>query len=232
VAAGPQIYVAAVMDRQIDLSRYHDLSRRIGVYSRDGRGHLSGDREDLELVDGEPLLDDGEEELARIAGIVDLFGPRSPDGKEPPSLGLVLQCAATIALTSDRLIVIGVADDIRTFVLPWDLVDVISMPLRRKITDRIAGNRTIELFAGLPLITLRIVPQHVADDEVMAMLARAAAWHRLRVSRPGEAGRLQSIFRGSYTHEGGNAEAWITASDTVGMSSHLRGRLVERDRMA
>jgi hypothetical protein len=237
-----------VSSDQIDLSRYHDLTKRLAAFSTDGGQHLRGDIEDLEISDAEPLYEAGEEEIARIAGVTELIGPRSIPGVSPdPSLGLVAKGAGMLILTNRRAIVmfqhpgttqLGQLDgnEVHTFVLPWDLVDSISMPARKSLADRIAGARTIEIYVLTVGSVLKIMPVarerdgetvKLREEDAMSLLARTAATHRLSVSPSSEHARLRALLDGSFAVSEGELIANITDEETSGVPVHLVGRLVE-----
>jgi hypothetical protein len=235
---------------QLDLFRYHDLTTRLAAFSTDGGALLRGDDEDLQISDAEPLYGPGEEELARIAGAVELVGSRSiPDVNADASLGLVAKGAGLLVITNKRAIVmfqhpgttqLGQLNDseVHTFVLPWDLVDSISMPARKSFADRIAGARTIEIYALMIASVLKIMPVarqlkdgqtgKLHEEEAMALLVRAAAAHRLSVSPATDRSRLRTLLDGSFPITDGELVANITDEQTSGVPAHLVGRLIER----
>jgi hypothetical protein len=233
----------------VDLYRYHDLSQRLAAYSPAGGGYLSGDREDLTVVDGEPVLSAGEVEHCRVAGVVQLFGSRATDAPEPATLGLVLEGAGIIIVTSTRLIVmlthgsslLGEANEreVHTFVLPWDLVTSIAMPAKRSVADRVAGARTIELLAVLVAARLTISPAkraevggrevRVGEDEVLRLLVGAGTSHRISVSPPEERARLEAIRAGARDRSDGKLVAWLDPPESDDIPPHLEGRLVQRN---
>jgi hypothetical protein len=234
----------------VDLFRYNDLTRRLAAFTTDGGAHLCGDTEDLQISDGEPLYGAGEEEVARIAGAVELVGPRSVPGvASNASLGLVGSGAGMLILTTKRVIVmfqhpgttqLGQLDGsaVHTFVLPWDLVDSISMPARKSLKDRVAGARTIEIYALLVASVLRIMPvaRQLEDDQTgklreedaIALLARTAATHRISVSPPSDQSRLRRLLEEPFPVVDGEVVAHISDENTHDLPAHLAGRLVER----
>ena len=235
----------------VDLFRYHDLTKRLGVFSTDGGSHLRGDAEDLQISEAEPSYRAGEGELARIAGATELIGPRSIPGIDStPSLGLVASGAGMLVLTNQRLIVMfqepgttqfGQLDGsaVHTFVLPWDLVDTISMPSRKTLKDRVAGGRMITIYALLIGTVLRIMPiarefekgqtGKLKEEDALALLAHAAAANRILVSPPTHHPRLRAILAGSFSSADGEVLAHITDEETNGVPAHLVERLVEHE---
>ena len=232
----------------VDLSRYHDLTRRLGAFHTDGGVFLRGDSEDLQIRDAEPAYGAGEEELARVRGVARLIGSRSiPGDADAPSFGLVLEAAAILVLTSERLILMATSgvsqlgriagNEIHTFVFPWDLVDIISMPVRATVADRIAGARPITLFSALTFCHLELVPSKQAEtrsgivkvdeDQAMALLVRAAATHRIAVSPAHDHERLRGLVRGRYQREDDEWMAQLTLDEPgADRPAHLKGRLV------
>lgn len=238
------------MSDEVDLFRYHDLTHRLAVHSLAGGAHLRGDVEDLQIVGGAPALADGEREHARLTGAVLLAGPRtSAADRLAPALGLVLQCGGTLVVTSHRLILLALrgatqlgqigTGEVHTFVLPWDLVDRISMPTQRSLTHRIAGGRPIALFSAAVLIHLSLTPSKqaevgqrirtVSEDDVLRILCAAAARHRMTVSPPEDHDRLQRIVDGNYRYRDGEKVAELTPDGGGPLPSHLTGRLVMAD---
>jgi hypothetical protein len=244
------VQATSLPTEQVDLFRYHDLTRRLAAFATDGGAHLRGDTEDLQISDAEPLYGAEEKEVARIAGVVELVGPRSVSGvASNASLGLVGRGAGMLILTNERVIVmfqhpgttqLGQLDGsaVHTFVLPWDLVDSISMPVRKSIKDRVAGARTIEIYALLIASVLRIMPvaRQLEDDQsgklreedAIALLTRTVATHRMSVSPPSEQARLRRLLEEPFRVADGELVAQITDEDTSGIPAHLTGRLVER----
>ena len=233
----------------VDLSRYHDLTQRLAAYSIDGGEFLRGDREDVQVEDAEPVLADGEREVARVVGAFKLVGSRTTKSDSEPSVGLVMDGLATLVITSHRILAMAIkggatqlgpldGSEVHTFALPWDLVDLISMPARKSFTDRIAGARTITIFSSLVFVHLSLTPskhaeidgraQPVTDDAVMDLLTRAAANHRLTVSPAEDHPRLRRLLEGHYNIEDNEKHAEITADQReTDLPSHLIGRVVE-----
>lgn len=235
--------------KSIDLRRYHNLSERISVYSVDGGALVRGSGEDVRVEDGEPALESAEEERFRLAGHAQLIGPRT-DGGGDVTLGLAANGRATFVVTTDRIITMFLhpgqtvdgsisADEVHVFVFPWDLIDSLSMPKKKKMADRIAGNRTIDLFAGTIMVSLRIVPLaqegnggstlKIADDEALRILTQVAARHRLSVSPESEHGRLENLLKGEVSVSDDEFVAAVTDEDTTDIPTHLLGRLVGHD---
>jgi hypothetical protein len=236
--------------KQIDLFRYHDLTKRLAAFSTEGGDFLRGDEEDLQVSEGEPRYGDGEEEKARIAGIVTLVGSRSTSkDDQSPSLGLVAQGPALVIITSERLILmfrhgsasqLGSVDtrEVHTFVLPWDLIDSIAIPQRKSMTDRIAGTRTLEVYSAGTGCMVKIAPrfrevegrtEKLKDDDAMALLVSSAVTHRISVSPSTSHARLHRLLDGSFSlDDDGDLIAYITDPETADIPEHLVGRLVER----
>lgn len=236
------------MSEPIDLFCYHDLTKRLSSFAADGGAYLRGDREDLVVRDGEPTLAPGEVEHARVAGVLQLVGARSTETSATPTLGLVLEGAGIVIVTSHRFIVmmskgisqIGHTDgqEVHTFVLPLDLVSSIAMAAKKSLTDRLAGGRDIEVLDLMTVTRLMINPVKraeiggrevaVTDEDVMRILVEAAVGHRLSVSPIEDHARLDRVRRGEREREGNELVAWITSSDSADVPPHLVGRLVER----
>jgi hypothetical protein len=232
----------------VDLFRYHDLTERLSAFAVDGGAYLRGDREDVQVVDAEPLMRADEREVARLAGMLQLIGSRT--NSESPTVatvGLVLEAAGTVVVTTQRLIVMAVrgmtqlgatgSAEVHMFAFPWDLLDSISMPVRKSFTDRVAGARTIELFSALVFMQLRLTPanqaqigdrvERIDDDAAFRILTQAAVRHRMKVSPPEDQERLQRLLDKAYRVIEGELTAEITPDDRgSGVPSHLVGRLV------
>ena len=236
----------------IDYRRYHDLTERLAAFSAHGGQHLRGDREDLQVADGEPVYSGEEQERARIVGPLAISGPRSIGDRDGASFGLVLEGPATVVLTTERLIVMAfdgasqlgpvAAAEVHTFVLPWDLVDAVSMPAKKTLGDRVAGGRTIQLAATGLIANVSVAPlkkvlihdeeRRLSDDEVMSLIVRTAVEHRLSVSPANDHQRLRAMSEGRYQFEGGERVAYITDPDETDVPAHLVGRLVDDETSA
>jgi hypothetical protein len=225
---------------------YLDLTRRLGVRSTNG-GSLVRGQDHLQMVeDGdhiEPARDPGEDEIARLAAVVDLYGPVEGD------VGPVMRAAAMLIVTSKRMVITGIGGEsvhgpiahgreVHTLFWPWDLVDVISMPAKARLADRIAGNRTIEIFSSVGPTIIRLVPSRVkqdgAEDKIEALqafglLTDAVAEHRLTVSSDEYHADLEAIIAGDVPVENGELTAQVTPDDAGQIPPHLTGRLLDGD---
>lgn len=248
--SAPQDPGVATGLEMVDLHRYVDLTARLAAFSTDGGAHLAGDAEDLRIVDGDVALRPGEQEQTRVAGVVELIGSRSTSESREPSLGLVMHGAGTLVVTDERIIVMllkGVSqlgtvdndDRVHTLVLPWDLVDTLSIPVKRRMQDRIAGSRTIMITSITTFTTLNLVPANraqvaglerkVRDDDVMDLLVHAGVTARLARSPSSDHGRLHEVLGGRHEIDDGERVVWLSpAGESDELPPHLVGRLVER----
>ena len=123
--------------------------------------------------------------------------------------------------------------EVHTFVLPWDLVDLITLP----VNTTIAGARTIERFSALTGTILKLMPlkqveiggRRVAREEadILRILVDAAVRHRITVSPESDHPRLQRLLNGGYRVEDGETVAEGSNQDRDGaVPIHLAGRLV------
>ncbi|HMS71739.1 MAG TPA: hypothetical protein PKB03_01775 [Baekduia sp.] len=240
--------IASGRDRLISWFDYHDLAQRLSVWATDGGRWLRGDRHDLRVAaHGDFELAPDERELQRIAAVVLLVGPFQSRGESEASLGAVMEAAATLIVTSERLIVVAVGGatalgtirserEIHTFVLPWDLVDLIQ-------TGDLAGDRTVDLYCAHVQISLILMPHFkegtgsryrdrdpLDAGEAFSLLSSAAATHRLAVCPPSERARLEALKAGCAEIEHGERTAAITRDHPRRIvPPHLRGRLVGHD---
>ena len=232
----------------IDLFRYHDLTQRLSEYSRVTAEHLRGDTEDVRIVDSEPAMLLGETERCRVAGALTVTGPRSTGDGDDATLGLVLNGASMIVVTDQRLIIsvlsgatqLGEVDDsvLHMMAFPWDLVDLIEMPARKSIADRIAGGRTIRLSCLMVPVAFELSPvkrveidgreHRMTDLDVFHRVVDVAADARRAVAPASEHSRLDALKRHDFVVEDGDWVAWITDEDSKDTPAHLEGRLVER----
>lgn len=233
----------------IDLSRYHDLTKRLAVFDTDG-GLVSGDGSDLTFTpEGNEQMFAGEQELARLAGHIEVVGPRSIKRGEPASMGTVMIGPGLLIVTSYRLIAMcqsektqsqlgsGRANHVHTIVFLWDLIDSVFMPAKKKMSDRLAGNRMITAFSAVTMGGIRLIPvvreidgkgAKIADDAAFAVLAEAGANRRKSVAPLTEHSRLDQILGGAYTTDSeGDLVAELSDPGTTELPVHLIGRLVE-----
>ena len=132
----------------IDLSRYHDLTKRLAVFDTNG-GMVAGDGSDLTFTpEGNEQMFAGEQELARLAGHIEVVGPRSIKRGGDASLGTVMVGPGLLIVTSYRLIAMcqsektqsqlgsGRANHVHTIVFLWDLIDSVFMPAKKKPSDK------------------------------------------------------------------------------------------------
>jgi len=231
--------------RTVDFFRYHDLTQRLAAFDEHG-DHLAGDRDELEIVDGEPRYEPGEEEVFRAAGAIRLHGSRSTRVSADPSIGLVLEGGGVIVVTTERLIVmcarggsqLGSISEgrVHTFVFPWDLVDTIVMPARKSVGDRIAGARTINFFSGATIVYLDLTPlrksevrghvEDVDEERLLKMFVRAGARNRLLVSPASDHARLQQLVQGSLRIEDDELIGQLTPDHAPeDLPAHLVGRI-------
>jgi hypothetical protein len=232
----------------VDLSRYHDLTQRLAAFDANGGAYLRGDRRDVRMVDGEPAMAPGEREVARLMGVLELIGSRTTvKSRSTATLGPVIEGGGPVAVTTHRLIVMAARGasqlgplngrEVHTFVFPWDLVDLITLPLNSTIADRIAGGRTIELFSGLTGTMLKLMPlrqveiggrrEARGETDILRILVDAAVRHRMTVSPESDHPRLQRLLNGRYSVEGGETVVEVSDQERDGaLPVHLAGRLV------
>lgn len=232
---------------EIDLTRYHDLTSRLASFSSNGGTFLRGDREDLTVIDGEPALSSDETELVRIGGLVNVVGPRSTRASTAATLGLVCEGVGVVLVTSERLVLmlssgasqLGKAGDgeVHAFVLPFDLVDAVSIPHKRSLRDRVAGGRAFLVYATIIGLGLKIEPakrveirgrtEPMSDERIADLVIRAVVEHRIRHSPTSDRDRLLGVRDGQRTLEGGDSVARISGEEVDGIPPHLHGRLAE-----
>ena len=232
---------------QINLTRYHDLSNRLAVW-RVGGSLVRGSGDDLRLNDEADIeLQKQEQEVARIAGVTRIYGlVPSASGGSQATMAQVMEAAATLVITTHRLVVMAIGgkswlgairhgEEVHTFVWLWDLTDEIGMPQKRSIGDRLAGGKTIEIFGGRTMTTIKFIPKlrevnggsaKADEDEVFALLARTGAKHRLSVSPVSDRQRLQEIIAGHFVIDDGTVHAWLTPPESHGLPPHLVGRVI------
>lgn len=233
------------MTTEISLFRYHDLRERIAVWATDGGRHLRGDVEDLVIEDAEPLLAAGEQEVTRLAGLLQVAGSSSTAEDPSPSLCVALVGSAGVIVTTHRIIAM-VTDgmgalgevnhgELHTLVWPWDLVDTIGLSRTEK-ADRALG-RTIDIFSGTTMTRLALNPapvmemngqeRAITDEDAFKLLVSTAATNRLAVSTESDADRVRAVLSGTVAYEKDEIVAHITADEPFpdGIPPHLRGRL-------
>ena len=232
----------------IDLSRYHDLTKRLAVFDTNG-GMVAGDGSDLTFTpEGNEQMFAGEQELARLAGHIEVVGPRSIKRGGDASLGTVMVGPGLLIVTSYRLIAMcqsektqsqlgsGRANHVHTIVFLWDLIDSVFMPAKKKMSDRLAGNRMITAFSAVTMGGIRLIPvvreidgkgAKITDDAAFAVLTEAGANHRKLVAPLSEHSRLDQILGGVYTTDSeGDLVAELSDPGTTELPVHLIGRLV------
>lgn len=231
----------------IDLFAYQDLTERLGVYADDGT-HLAGNVSDLPLDDeGEPAYAPGESEVARFAGALKIVGPRSTETSDGATLGLVLDGGGVLVLSTHRLILMALTgrdqlgtitqQAVHSFVLHWDLVDIVAMPEKKSLTDRIAGERTIEISCPGMAFAVHFTPftRQLEDgatgklrgEEAMRTLVDTIARHRWDISPPEHHAHLQRLIDGQFDRDDGELVAQITPDHPgAELPAHLEGRIV------
>ncbi len=231
-------------DLMIDLSRYHKLEDRLTIFAVNGNEvERVGDSDDLQIADGEPVMVHSEEEIGRIFGNVKVISVGSADGKIH-----VVDGVAVVVITSERMILMVTGGRtamapvesgmVHTIALPWDLIDSVSMPARKSISDRVAGGRTIEIFSASGGFGLHLIPrfkesaasdkEKISDEDAMVLIVGALSKHRRRYLPPDKLDHLDRFDRGDFPTEDGELMAEVSLTDpNEDLPVHLVGRVVE-----
>lgn len=219
-----------------DADRFRDFRSFAKLVKPDADKDLRVDDLSISLRGADPVAEDGETEVARYGGVVTVLANYTEPGGQSLGLGKRAEGAGEVLVTSERLVVslwgggsaLGALDKgsaLLVFALPWDLIDSIAYPVKKTMTDRIAGGQTVTLMnSSTAVVVLQFIPasrfgappdaQPIAKakaPEVMATLAKAAAEHRLQTAGTDARARLEAIAAGSFVTEDGDYLAAISA---------------------
>lgn len=236
------------MSDEIDFKLYNDLPSRFASFSTDGGDRLAGTSDDVTIVDAEPEMRAGEEEIRRLFGMIGITGSFKEEGSSEDTfaLGGIAQGPSVLIVTNRRLIVMMVegvsrlgqiaqGDEVHVFALPFDLIDSITMKKKKKISDRVAGNRVMKFASYGVIIVLEFLPAFaqasdgsslkVSDDEVFASIVNAVLTDRLEKSPADDHERLNALLRGEFPIEDGEYSVDATPDFEGEIPPHLDGRV-------
>ena len=217
----------------LDVTGYRDLTGVVRLVptapGRDVRDEASG----IALHGNHPVAGHSEQEIARFGGQATLSGNRSDGAGTDLGLGLVAEGGGELLVTSERLVVslwigksiLGAMTETRVllFAIPWDLIDMISRPIKKTLADRIAGGQKVSMMGmSDALVNLDFIASSVfappprsepvagADAAgTMEAVVGAAAAYRLRNATGTERARLERVSRGQWDTEDGDVVGWL-----------------------